>query len=79
MKDALPSPYASFGQRAAALFINLFLFAVVTSLLPIMVLRLSGGAIDLLIIEGISGWLFLVVLAVCWVKFRGSPDRKSVV
>ncbi len=76
MKEALPSPYASVGQRAAALLINLFLFAVVTSLLPLIMRRLSGGAVDLIIVEGIvSTGLFLLVLIVCWVKLRGSPGQ----
>lgn len=75
MKDQLPSPYANFGQRAAALFINLFLFAVVTSLLPLIVLRLSGGTVDLMVAEGFSSVLFLLVLAICWVKLRGSPGQ----
>ncbi len=71
----MPSPYASFGQRAAALLINLFLFALVTSLVPLIILRLSGGAVDLLVAEGMSSWLFLALLALCWVKFRGSPGQ----
>ena len=75
MKELLPSPYASFGQRAAALIINLFLFAIVTSLVPLIILRLSGGTVDLLIAEGLSSWLFLVLLVVCWVKLKGSPGQ----
>ncbi len=75
MKEALPSPYASVAQRAAALLINLFLFAVVTSLLPLIVLRLSGGLVDVMIVEGFSGVFFLLVLVFCWVKLRGSPGQ----
>jgi len=75
MSELLPSPYASFGQRAAALLINLFLFAIASSLIPLIVLRLSGGAVDLMVAEIFSSWLFLLVLAVCWVKLKGSPGQ----
>jgi len=73
--NELPSPYASFSQRAAGLLINVFLFGVVISLLPLVILRLSGGMVDLLVAEWLSSWLFLLVLGVCWVKFRGSPGQ----
>lgn len=75
MRDLLPSPYASFGQRAAALLINILLFAIVSSLLPLFILALSGGAVDLIVAEGFSSWLFLLALAVCWVKLKGSPGQ----
>ncbi|MCF6219241.1 MAG: RDD family protein [Gammaproteobacteria bacterium] len=75
MKEALPSPYASVAQRAAALLINLFLFAVVTSLLPLIMRRLSGGSVDLIIVESVSTGLFLLLLVFCWVKLRGSPGQ----
>jgi uncharacterized RDD family membrane protein YckC len=69
------SEYAGFWQRLAAFLINLFLFAIVTSLVPLMVFRLSGGAVDLLVVEGMSSWLFLVALVVCWHRFQGSPGQ----
>lgn len=55
--------------------INVFLFVVVSSLLPLIILRLSGGVIDILIAEWLTSWLFLAVLAICWVKLRGSPGQ----
>ncbi len=75
MKEAVPSAYASFSQRMSALLINLFLFAVVTSLVPLIISRLSGGLIEILIAEGLSAGLFLLILAFCWARFSGSPGQ----
>lgn len=67
--------YAGFWRRAAALLIDAFLFSIVSRLVPLILHRLSDGAVTLLWMEGLNLWIFLLAAAGCWVYQQGTPGQ----